>query len=509
MTMNKLWRNDRSLLAEDTGDPPRERELARSHYTAEGLDLNYLSPEEVHAWPAYTSLPEPTQRGEAMRRRLQDIGGWTPEQIAGKRWNIGCVALEITQRCNLDCTLCYLSDASEAVKDVPLQEVFRRIEMIYQHYGENTDVQVTGGDPTLRNQAELIQIVQRITARGMRASLFTNGIRATRVLLAALSEAGLTDVAFHVDLTQQRKGYGSEAELNVVREHYIERARGLPLSVFFNTTVFEGNFHEIPALVRFFRKHTDVVRLISFQLQADTGRGVLRARDAGITPETVTEQINRGAGTPLRFDTFTVGHPRCNRYAMAFEINGHLYDFFNDPGFIVPLMNQTAQVPFDRRDRRSAVHAALKAFSKTPGLWWKGARWLSRTLWAARSDLWAARGRINKLSFVIHNFMDACRLERERVHGCVFMVASPDGPISMCMHNAKRDAYILQPLRVATAEGERLWDPLTGVTPAGEVAKVSFPSRALALHDLPRKFLRGRQRQAILGDSEPSKPDSV
>jgi 7,8-dihydro-6-hydroxymethylpterin dimethyltransferase len=162
-----------------------------------------------------------------MRRRLQDIGGWTPEQIAGKRWNIGCVALEITQRCNLDCTLCYLSDASEAVKDVPLQEVFRRIEMIYQHYGENTDVQVTGGDPTLRNQAELVQIVQRITARGMRASLFTNGIRATRVLLAALSEAGLTDVAFHVDLTQQRKGYGSETELNVVREHYYRTRAGL------------------------------------------------------------------------------------------------------------------------------------------------------------------------------------------------------------------------------------------------------------------------------------------
>jgi hypothetical protein len=67
MTMNKLWRNDRPLLAEDTGDPPREREPARSHYAAEDLDLNYLSPEEVHAWPAYTSLPEPTQRGEAIR----------------------------------------------------------------------------------------------------------------------------------------------------------------------------------------------------------------------------------------------------------------------------------------------------------------------------------------------------------------------------------------------------------------------------------------------------------
>lgn len=479
----------------------RNRKPSGSLCATEGLEVNYLSPEEIHAWPAYTSLPEPSQRREALRRRLLDIGCWTPEQIAGKRWNIGCVALEITQRCNLDCTLCYLSDTSEAVKDVPLQEVFRRIEMIYQHYGENTDVQVTGGDPTLRNRAELIRIVQRITHYGMRASLFTNGIRATRALLAALCEAGLTDVAFHVDLTQQRKGYGSEVELNVIREHYIERARGLPLSVFFNTSVFAGNFHEIPALVRFFRKHADVVRMASFQPQADTGRGVLRARATGITSDTVIDQINQGAGTDLRFDTFMVGHPRCNRYAMAFEINGNLYEFFDAPAFIVPLMNQTAQVRFDRRNRRAAVHAAIKAFALNPGLWRQGVRWLSRKLWAARADLWAARGRINKLSFFIHDFMDACRLERERVHGCVFMVASAEGPISMCLHNAKRDAYILRPLKLETAEGERLWDPLTGVTTAGEAANVSLQGRDLAPGNLPRKYLRGRQRQAILGDT--------
>ena len=485
----------------------RNRKPAAPLCAAEGLEVNYLSPEEIHAWPPYTSLPEPSQRREALRGRLLDIGCWTPEQIAGKRWNIGCVALEITQRCNLDCTLCYLSDTSEAVKDVPLQEVFRRIEMIYRHYGENTDVQVTGGDPTLRNRAELIRIVQRITHYGMRASLFTNGIRATRALLAALCEAGLTDVAFHVDLTQQRKGYGSEVELNVIREQYIERARGLPLSVFFNTSVFEGNFHEIPALVRFFRQHADVVRMVSFQPQADIGRGVLRARGAGITSDTVIDQINQGAGTDLRFDTFMVGHPRCNRYAMAFEINGNLYEFFDAPAFIVPLMNKTAQVRFDRRNRRAAVHAAIKAFALSPGLWRQGVRWLSRTLWAARSDLWAARGRINKLSFVIHNFMDACRLERERVHGCVFMVASAEGPISMCLHNAKRDAYILRPLKLETAEGEGLWDPLTGVTTAGQAAKVSLRGRDLAPRKLPRKYLRGRQRQAILGDTV--KPDSL
>ncbi len=496
--MNTFWRNDRSALADSTTPPGGVRDQ----------EAVYLSPEEVHAWRPYTRGPEPTQRREALRGRLQDIGCWTPEQIAGKRWSIGCVALEITQRCNLDCTLCYLSESAEAVKDVPLQEIFRRIEMIYRHYGEDTDVQVTGGDPTLRTRAELIQIVQRITDYGMRASLFTNGIRATRALLAALCEAGLTDVAFHVDMTQQRKGFGSEVELNTIREHYIERARGLPLSVLFNTTICEGNFHEIPALVRFFRKHADVVRMVSFQPQADTGRGVLRARGAGITSETVIDRINQGAGTRLRFDTFTVGHPRCNRYAMAFEINGNLYDFFNDASFLVPLMNKTARVRFERKDRRAAVHAAIEAFAQNPGLWWQGVRWLSRSLWAARADLWAARGRINKLSFFIHDFMDACRLERERVQGCVFMVASAEGPISMCLHNAKRDAFILRPLRIATAEGERLWDPLTGRTTAGEAARVSSQGRDIAPRNLPRKYLRGRQRQASLGDSQTVKPEN-
>jgi MoaA/NifB/PqqE/SkfB family radical SAM enzyme len=204
---------------------------------------------------------------------MERTGQWHPRQSMGRRWSIGCVALEITQRCNLDCTLCYLSDHSEAVKDVPLEEVFRRIDMIRDHYGENTDVQVTGGDPTLRKREELVAIVRRVRERGLRPSLFTNGIKATRELLSELVDNGLVDVAFHVDMTQERKGYDSEVALNAVREEYIERAKGLPLSVFFNTTVYDGNFHEIPEVAAFFVRQAEWVNVASFQLQADTGRG--------------------------------------------------------------------------------------------------------------------------------------------------------------------------------------------------------------------------------------------
>ena len=231
------------------------------------------------------------------RRRMIEAGQWTNSQSLGRRWAIGCVALEITQRCNLDCTACYLSEHSEAVIDMPLDEVLRRVDMIFEHYGPNTDVQVTGGDPTLRRRDELVEIVRYISKKGLRPSLFTNGIRAKRELLKELSDAGLVDVAFHVDLTQQRRGFANEVALNGLRQEYIERARGLGLSIMFNTTVFPGNIVEIPAVVAFFVRNSDIVRFASFQIEAQTGRGTLGPCDSRVDIGSVREQIQIGSGS--------------------------------------------------------------------------------------------------------------------------------------------------------------------------------------------------------------------
>ena len=359
---------------------------------------------------------------------------------------------------------------------------------------------MSGGDPTLRNREELIEIVKRITEKGMRASLFTNGILATRDLLDELCKVGLVDVAFHIDMTQQRKGYQSETELNQIREKYIDRVRGLPLAVFFNTTVYEGNFHEIPALVQFFRQHTDVVSLISFQLQADTGRGVLREREATISPDTVAKAIQQGAEKALNFDTLLVGHPSCNRYAMAFSINGNLYDFYNDPEFIVPLLNATKTVNFSRTNRKAGIRSGAWAFFKCPKLWLKGLKWLIRTFWSAKADLWAARGKIEKLTFFIHNFMDACHLEHDRLNACIFMVATQDGPLSMCLHNAKRDDYILRPLTIEDTDGKRLWQPLAGKTTVATNRDIQHIDPKI----YPIKFLKGRVREHALKEKKKS-----
>jgi 7,8-dihydro-6-hydroxymethylpterin dimethyltransferase len=414
-----------------------------------GVDVP-LTPDEV---------AELTQALARTRERMGPF--YLGHQYLGRQATIGCVALEITQRCNLDCSLCYLSENSAQVKDLPLQELLRRLEQIRRHFGIGTVVQITGGDPTLRDRRELVAIVRRARELGLPPALLTNGIQASRALLIELAEAGLNDVAFHVDLTQKRKGFTSETALNALRAEYLERGRGLPINVMFNTTVYDGNFAEIPEVVQFFIHHADVVSMASFQLQADTGRGVLRNRHSAISLESVREHINRGAGRALPWDAVLVGHPQCHNYVLTFVVNGQLYPVIPDQHFYSHYLRDFSEVIIDRRaSKRAVIWHYLKAARRKPHWYWRGLGYGLRQLWCMKQDLLAARGTVHKLSFFIHNFMDAEALDPARIHACSFMVMTADGPMSMCAHNARRDEFILKPLEIETEHGKTWWLPL-------------------------------------------------
>jgi molybdenum cofactor biosynthesis enzyme MoaA len=456
--------------------------------------VRFMTRAEIDAFPADPPL-RPDE--SAMDRARVAIGSARCDASAGQqmglRWPIGCVALEVTQRCNLDCSLCYLSENSEAVKDVPLEEILRRIDLIFSHYGKDTDVQVTGGDPTLRDRGELSAIVARISSLGMRPTLMTNGIRASRSLLTALATHGLVDVVFHVDTTQQRKGFTTEQGLNRIRIEYLDRTRRLGLSVMFNTTVHDGNFHEIPELVRFFRAPAGAIRTASFQLQAATGRGVQRGRGAVISPESVWRQIEAGAGTALDFEASRIGHPSCNRYALCLEANGTLYDAFSDVSLISELQAATARIALPRNDHLAALRSLIAWLGLHPRFVYFIAKGLAARAWAMKGDLVRSRGRVRTLSFVIHNFMDAQALEEDRIRACAFKVMTGEGPMSMCMHNAKRDSFILRPVPLTEGPTVVFWHPMTGEVSKQDPGRVSADPNA---H--PFKRMKGRTRQHAL-----------
>jgi 7,8-dihydro-6-hydroxymethylpterin dimethyltransferase len=437
------------------------------------MKRTFLSPEEIQSLSPQAE-PERNARHSA-RERLQAAGQWSAGQMAGRRWAVACVSLEVTQRCNLDCTLCYLSDNAEAVQDLPLEEIFRRIDQIHAHYGPDTDVQVSGGEPTLRSQEELLAIVQRIRARGMRSSLFTNGIRASRALLQALAQAGMTDVAFHVDTTQQRRGYDSEEQLHALRREYIERARGTGLNVLFNTTLHRGNWHTLAALATFFVRQADVVRFCSFQLQAETGRGVQGPRADAMTLDAAWQQIQSAVDTPLHVNVLAAGHSDCNRSAVVLVANTKAVDAFPLPALAQQLMQATSSGRIERGSRLRALWSLCQPLVRKPRLLLGLCRWVVLLARALGRDAVAARGQVHKLTFFTHNFMDARALQHDRLQTCVFMAMTAQGPMSMCAYNARREDFLSRP--IPTAHG--LWHPLR--TPA-------------ATQGVPVKWLKGRQR---------------
>lgn len=438
----------------------------------------YLSPVEILDFkPAGQRPVYSDDLAKPLRDGMHKYDLFAPEQLAGRTFPIACVALEITQRCNLDCTLCYLSDLAEAVKDVPLFELERRIDMIHAHYGDNTNIQITGGDPTLRSIPDLVKIIELIKSRNMRSAFFTNGIKASREMLEAMSEAGLNDVVFHVDLTQERKGYDREEQLNAIRLEYINRAKGLPLRVMFNTTVFENNFNEIPMLVSFFADNADKIDLTSFQLQADTGRGVLRERNEQlITQESVMQQLREGTGLDLNYDFPLIGHSDCNKYTSIMVSGKSRTVLFNDREFFNKLFNILASIGDNWAEPSIVIRKAIFKAFLSPSLMWGGVKFWFKKAWALKAGLIRGNG-VHRLNLFIHNFMDAEKLECERCETCVFMVATSDGPLSMCVHNAKRDQMISKPVR--DNSGKVLWDPLPD---------------DLKQSNLPLKKLKGRLR---------------
>ncbi|MBX3502752.1 MAG: radical SAM protein [Alphaproteobacteria bacterium] len=449
------------------------------------IERSTMSPDEIAAWPAYRGDGGETPH-ERARRLMRKLGLWSPAQAYGRRWGVGCIAVEITQRCNLDCGLCYLSDSSEALKDLPLPEVLRRLDDVRCIYGEGTDVQITGGDPTLRDHDELVAIVRHAAAIGLRPALFTNGIRATRELLARLASAGLVDVAFHVDTTQNRKGYDSEVALNALRDVYVERARGLGLNVIFNTSLHTGNVGEVRALVRYFFARAGTISFASFQLQAATGRGVLGSRPETLTPAAICAAIDAALAARLSWDFPLGGHPACNRYACVLAAGQEAFDLYRDRPFLERMLEEAVDVRLDRRHRLRSVATLLRFWMARPGLWLPGLRWAGRLAWRMRRGLWRGRGRVEKVSFFVHNFMDACKLERDRIEACAFMVATADGMRSMCLVNAQRDRFLLPPIRLHQPGHRLFWDPVTGAT--------SERAHAPSVVQLSRKTAKGRAR---------------
>lgn len=185
-----------------------------------------------------------------------------------------CVLLEVTQRCDLGCPVCFASAGEDSTADPDLSIV----RMWYQRMldaGGPYNIQLSGGEPCLRdNLPEIIRMGREMGFDYFQVN--TNGLRLAEDIeyLRKLKEAGLSVVYLQFD--------GSEDGINqtirgrkILEEKVktIQNCADLHLGVILVPTIVPGvNDHDLGGIIRFALAHQPAVKGIHFQPVTYFGR---------------------------------------------------------------------------------------------------------------------------------------------------------------------------------------------------------------------------------------------
>ncbi len=182
------------------------------------------------------------------------------------------VAWNLTRRCNLRCTHCYISAGPwETSGDELDSDECRRIVDQIVALNPAPMLILSGGEPLLRD--DLPAIAEYAAGRGATVVVGTNGTMLTDERVAELMEAGVTGVAVSVDSLRpeyhDRFRRGTDAL--AATSEAVERLRERRLDFIVQTTATRGNAREVPRLIEWAAERGAVAFNLYFLVP--TGRG--------------------------------------------------------------------------------------------------------------------------------------------------------------------------------------------------------------------------------------------
>ena len=182
------------------------------------------------------------------------------------------VSWNLTSRCNLFCTHCYMSAAPHAdvSGDLTTEECFRVIDEMAV-VNPNLFLILTGGEPLVRR--DIFDIASYASDKGFTCVLGTNGVLLGKKEARAMRTSGLQGASISLDSVDPEK-HDSFRQLagafkNAIRGIENLKEEGLDFSL--HMSVMSWNVSEIPAMIDFARQLG--AKVLNFFFLVQTGRG--------------------------------------------------------------------------------------------------------------------------------------------------------------------------------------------------------------------------------------------
>ena len=370
----------------------------------------------------------------------------------------GLAILEVTERCNLTCPMCY-AFSSPSERDYSLEEIETRLDQLIAVEGKGISLQISGGEPSVRKDLDVIAAMVKRKGFGQ-LEMVSNGIRLAREpdFAEKLVKWGFTSVYLQFDSTRPediKKLRGEDLwDVRVKAIAALERVK-LPSTL--AVSLYDGlNSDQIQQVVYFAWQHPDTVCAIAFQAATPFGR--FEVKNSG---EQASEDGNGNGNGHVQEEERA---PRKLRMPEILELieeqTGVSQDLFFPVGEGSPLCNTFSLLKYTKEGYKPiAPNFTLKEFmdimGPRPNMMLRmltrgraailpqivtnigGSLKLMKTLWphiGTDPSFWTSR---KTLTLFVKPFMDESDIDMSRIERCCFHNASPRGVMSFCALNAK------------------------------------------------------------------------
>ena len=396
----------------------------------------------------------------------------------------GLAIIDVTNRCNLKCPVCFANAATAGYVYEPSKE---QIIAMLENLRRNdpvpaTALQFSGGEPTIRE--DLFELIRAAKELGFRhVEVNTNGIRLAHSVeyCRGLLEAGMSTLYLQFDgLTPEVYEFTRGKDLLQSKMKVIENCREAGSnSVVLVVTLIKGvNDHQLGDIIRFAAHNFDVIRCVNVQPVSLCGRlpeqerekmritipdfmkaveeqtdGKIKVSDFYPVPTVVPISKAIGALKDKRYVEFTA-HPHCGMATYVSIEDGEMVPitrYGNVEKFIGSMSKVYEEASKGHKTRgKMRLLGALRHAEF--GL-------LRKYLWPLlKTGSYESLGELHRKMLLISSmhFMDPYNFDLERVQQCVIHYAVPDGRIiPFCTMNSIHRAKIEEELSVPLDEWRR------------------------------------------------------